>query len=303
MTAVEVDAAGRRARAGGGCRLGDLDRGTQEFQLATPLGIVTNTGVAGLTLGGGIGWLNGLHGLACDNLVAAEVVTADGRVLRASDEENEDLIWGIRGGGGNFGVVTSFEYRLHQVGPVLGGLVLYPVDQAAEVLRFYDEFARSCPDELTTVAAALAHTPSGDVMVAVVTCWSGLPGAGERALAPLRTFETPAADLIREMPYLEMQSLLDDAWPLGRHHYWKSSFLSELSDDVIDAMVRAAVAKPSARSSSSCSNSTAPLRVSHRTRPRSFIVASTGISASMPCGTTQPIPRQTLSGRERAGTP
>jgi FAD/FMN-containing dehydrogenase len=244
MNSVEVDPDGRRARAAGGCRLGELDRATQEFELATPLGIVTDTGIAGLTLGGGIGWLNGLHGLACDSLAAAEVVTADGLVLRASADENDDLFWALRGGGGNFGVVTSFEYRLHRVGPVLGGLLLHPVEQAADVLRDYGEYARSWADELSTVAALLTG-PSGDVMVGVGACWSGPLGAGARALEQLRSFGTPAADLIREMPYLEMQSLLDEGWPRGRRHYWKSSFLSELSDDVIDVLVRAALVKPS----------------------------------------------------------
>ena len=244
MRRVQVDRVARSARADAGSTLGDLDRATQAFGLATPLGIVTDTGIAGLTLGGGIGWLNGLYGLACDNVAAAEVVTADGRVLRATDEENDDLLWGLRGGGGNFGVVTSFEYRLHEVGPVLGGLVLYPLEQAVEALRFYGDFARACPDEVST-AAALLTGPSGEVMAAVGACASGPLSAGERALAPLRTFGSPAADLIRELPYVEMQSLLDEGWPHGRRHYWKSSFLDELGEDVIDVMVRLAVEKPS----------------------------------------------------------
>ena len=244
MNAVRVHPVARRAHAQGGCRLGDLDGATQAFGLATPLGIVTNTGVAGLTLGGGIGWLNGLHGLACDNVISVEIVTADGRVLHVSDEENDDLFWAVRGGGGNFGVVTSFEYRLHEVGPVLGGLVLYPLEQAAEALRFYGEFAQSCPNEVST-AAALLTGPSGELMAAVGVCWCGAPRAGERALEPLRAFGSPAVDLIREMPYVEMQSLLDEGWPPGRRHYWKSSFLRDLSDEVIDVMVDVAVEKPS----------------------------------------------------------
>ena len=210
MKGVDVDPARRRARAEAGLRLGELDRETQAVGLATPLGIVTNTGIAGLTLGGGIGWLNGLHGLACDNVLSVELVTADSRVLTASADENEDLFWGIRGGGGNFGVVTSFEYRLHPIGPVVGGLVLHPIERAEDVLRFYRDFAQSCPDELSTVAALLTG-PGGDPMVAVGVCWCGVPDAGERALESLRAVGAPAADLIRPMSYVEMQNLFDES--------------------------------------------------------------------------------------------
>ena len=247
MKNVHVDPRNRRVRAQAGLRLGELDRTTQAFGLATPLGIVTDTGVAGLTLGGGIGWLNGLHGLACDNVASVDLVTADGRVVTASAQENDDLFWGVRGGGGNLGVVTSFEYRLHPVGPVVGGFVLHPIERAADVLAFYREFARSCPDELSTVAALLTG-PGGDAMVATGVCWSGSPAAGERVLEPLRTQGSPVADLIRRISYVEMQSLLDEAWPPGRRHYWKSSFLQDLEEEAIEAMIRIALEKPSPHS-------------------------------------------------------
>src|SRR5918994_1393923 len=163
MKGIKVDPVRRTAEAQPGLTLGEFDHETQAFGLATTLGVVSLTGIAGLTLGGGLGWLNGKHGLACDNLVSADVVTADGRLLRATEEENEDLLWGIRGGGGNFGVVTSFKYQLHPIGPVLGGGLRYSAAQARDFLRFYHEFASTCPDELST-AASLGYAPDGSVV-------------------------------------------------------------------------------------------------------------------------------------------
>jgi len=244
LTQVRVDPAARTAQAQPGLRLGELDRQTQAFGLATPLGIASDTGIAGLTLGGGLGWLNGRLGLTCDNLVAAQVVLADGRLVRASADENPDLHWALRGGGGNFGVVTSFEYRLHAVGPVTGGMVLYPATEARRVLRLYDEFARGCPDNLST-GAALLTGPDGSLMLALVACHSGPLAEGERALAALRAFGPPAADQIGAMPYVVMQRLLDPSFPPGRFHYWKASFMRALSDDAIALIVDAAERKPS----------------------------------------------------------
>ncbi|HXG63467.1 MAG TPA: FAD-binding oxidoreductase, partial [Blastocatellia bacterium] len=208
MKGMRVDPARRTARAQPGLRLGDFDRETQAFGLATTMGIVSDTGLAGLTLGGGVGWLNGKYGLACDNLLAADVVTADGRFLTASASENEDLFWGLRGGSGNFGIVTSFEYQLHEVGPVLGGMVLYELGKAKEVLRFYDEFAHACPDELS-LAALCVTAPDGNRVIAIAACYCGPLAEGERALAPLRGFDTPLADLIQPMSYVQMQSFFD----------------------------------------------------------------------------------------------
>ena len=244
MKGIRVDPKLQTARAQPGLRLGEFDRETQAFGLATTLGIVSNTGIAGLTLGGGIGWLNGKFGLACDNLLSVDVVTADRRFLTASANENEDLFWGVRGGGGNFGIVTSFEYRLHHAGPVLGGMVLYPMSMAMDVLRFYHNFAHDCPDELST-AAALMTAPDGTPVVAIVVCYSGSLEDGEKALKPLRTFGSPVADLVKLMKYVEMQSLLDQGFLPGRLHYWKSNFLRTLNDDAIETMVKYASVKPS----------------------------------------------------------
>ncbi|HEV8361045.1 MAG TPA: FAD-binding oxidoreductase [Candidatus Thermoplasmatota archaeon] len=244
MKGMQVDPARRIARAQAGLRLGEFDAATQAFALATPLGIVSDTGIAGLTLGGGIGWLNGRHGLACDNVRSVDIVTADGQLRTASASEHEDLFWAVRGGGGNFGTVTSFEYQLHPVREVLGGMVLHPMRRAAETLRFYDGFARAAPDDLTT-AAALLTSPDGAPVVAVLACHCGPPADASQALKPLRDFGPPAADLFAPRSYADMQRLLDASWPPGRLHYWKSSFLRTLSDDAIATMVAHAAAAPS----------------------------------------------------------
>jgi FAD/FMN-containing dehydrogenase len=205
MKGIRVDTARRRAEAQAGLTLGEFDHETQAFGLATTLGVVSVTGIAGLTLGGGLGWLNGRHGLACDNLISADVVTADGRLLRATEEENEDLFWGIRGGGGNFGVVTSFEYRLHPISTVLAGGLSYPLAKAHEVLRFYHEFASGCPDGLSTTAS-LGVSPEGEGAISVSVCYCGPLEEGERVLRPLREFGSPLADNIEPMAYTTLQS-------------------------------------------------------------------------------------------------
>jgi FAD/FMN-containing dehydrogenase len=244
MKGMRVDPARRTVQAQPGLRLGEFDRETQAFGLATTLGIVSNTGIAGLTLGGGIGWLNGKYGLACDNLLSVDVVTADGQFLMASASANEDLFWGVRGGSGNFGIVTSFEYQLHTVGQVLGGMVLYQLSQGKEVLRFYREFAQTCPDELST-AALLVTAPDGTRVVAIAVCHCGALAEGETAVKPLRSFGSPMADLIQPMKYVEMQSLIDESWPPGRLHYWKSNFVRTLSDGAIETAVEYAARMPS----------------------------------------------------------
>jgi FAD/FMN-containing dehydrogenase len=244
MKGIRVDPVRRTADAQPGLLLRDLDHETQAFGLATPLGIVSVTGIAGLTLGGGIGWLNGKHGLACDNVLSADVVTADGQLLTASSTQEEDLYWGIRGGSGNFGVVTSFTYRLHPVGPVLGGPLLYPFTQAREVLRLYHEFASTCPDELST-AAVFAADPDGNPVVAIVACYCGAIETGEQVLRPLRGFGTPLADLIQPMAYGAMQRMFDADFPAGRQHYWRAGWLTDLSDDAIEVLLRFVAEKPS----------------------------------------------------------
>ncbi len=244
MKGIRVDLLRRTAQAQAGLTLGEFDHETQAFGLATTLGVVSVTGIAGLTLGGGLGWLNGKHGLACDNLLSADVVTADGRLLTISDEENEDLFWGIRGGGGNFGVVTLFEYQLHPVGPVLGGGLRYPTAEARDFLRFYHEFASTCPDELST-AASLGQAPDGSIVVGVAVCYCGPIEAGERVLHPLRTFGSPLEDNIQPMSYQTLQSAPDAGFPLGRQHYWKSSYLKHLSDEAIEVMLQFVAEMPS----------------------------------------------------------
>ena len=247
MKGVRIDPVHRLVQAQAGLTLGEFDHETQAFGLATTLGVVSVTGIAGLTLGGGLGWLNGKYGLACDNLISADVVTADGRLLTASEEENEDLFWGIRGGGGNFGVVTSFEYKLRPVGRVLGGGLRYPAAEARDFLRFYHEFASNCPDELST-AASLGHALDGSVVVGVAVCYCGPIEEGERVLHPLRTFGSPLEDNVQPMSYQTLQSAPDAGFPLGRQHYWKSSWLKQLSDEAIEVMLGFVTEMPSSNS-------------------------------------------------------
>ncbi len=254
MRAVDVDPAGLTARAQGGCTLGDVDRETQRHGLATPLGVVTETGIAGLTLSGGIGWLRRKHGLSCDNLVSAQVVTADGRLRTAGEGENEDLFWAIRGGGGNFGVVTSFEYRLHPVGPeVFVCFVFYPADRAREVLQSCERYLSEAPEDVAPLAffgrvpEAEEFPPAshGKPYLTLLALHPGEPAEGERILRPLREIADPIADLSSTMPYTEAQAVLDEDYPDGWRYYWKSVNVSELSDEMIDRLAEHAAAAPS----------------------------------------------------------
>jgi FAD/FMN-containing dehydrogenase len=237
MKGIHVDPTRRTARAQGGVIWAELDRETQAFGLATPGGNVSNTGVAGLTLGGGIGSLSGQFGLSCDNLLSADVVTADGQFRRASAEENPDLFWALRGGGGNFGVVTSFEFRLHPVGPlVLGGMVLHPIARAKEVLRFCRELGQTLPDE-AFVLGSLLTAPDGVPMAALILEHNGPIEEGEHVLEPARRFGPPIADLVQPMPYVVRQALLDEGFAEpGVQRYWKSGFAEELTDEIIDVI-------------------------------------------------------------------
>jgi FAD/FMN-containing dehydrogenase len=207
MRSVHVNPANRMVRVQGGATLGDLDRETHIFGLAVPCGIVPKTGIGGLTLGGGVGWLLRKYGMSIDNLLSCQVVTADGRTLSASASENEDLFWGLRGGGGNFGVVTSFEFQAHPVHTVLGGLLLYARDAAVDVVRHFRDFIQQAPDELTAYVALL-HGPDGAPLAAVIPCYCGDLAEGERVLKPLRAFGSPVLDAIQPMPFPGMQSLL-----------------------------------------------------------------------------------------------
>ncbi|WP_206664629.1 FAD-binding oxidoreductase [Dankookia rubra] len=246
MKGIHVDPTARTARAQGGVTWGEFNRETQLHGLATTGGVVSSTGVAGLTLGGGLGWLMAKHGLALDKLLSAEVVLADGRVVTASERDHPDLFWALRGGGGNFGVVASLEYRLHPVGPIVtGGLVAWPFASAWDVLRHFRDITASLPDELTLVAG-LVHAPdgSGEKMAAIVLCHCGTPAAAEEALRPIRQFGTPALDAIGPMPYAQLNAMLDAKYPRGALNYWKSSFLSALTDDAIRAMIESFAACP-----------------------------------------------------------
>ena len=238
---VQVDPGGATARVDGGATWGIVDRETQRWGLAVTGGMISSTGVGGLTLGGGLGWLMGRHGLTVDSLLAAEVVVADGSVLSVSADEHPDLFWALRGGGGNFGVVSSFVFQLHPVGPLVTGVrIVYPFSQAADVLRGYRDLTAAGPDDLT-VNAALTHLPDGSAtrVAALVGCHLGTPAEAERDLAPLRSFATPLDVELGPMEYTIVNSLLDEAYPFGALNYWKSSFLRELSDDAIDAIVAA----------------------------------------------------------------
>ena len=236
MKGVFVDADQRTARVQGGATLGDVDRETHLHGLAVPAGVVSKTGIAGLTLGGGVGWLVRKYGLTCDNVLSFEVVTADGEVLTASAERNADLFWALRGGGGNFGIVTSFLFRAYPVATVLGGLIVYARDQASAVIRHYRDFMASAPEELTAYAG-LFCTPDGMPAVGIIVCYCGDPSEGARILKPLRDFASPLADAIQSTPFPKMQTMLDADFPDGTFNYWKSTFLSKMTDDAVDIMV------------------------------------------------------------------
>jgi FAD/FMN-containing dehydrogenase len=246
MKGVHVDPRHRTVRAEPGLTWWEYNRAAAVHGLATTGGVVSSTGIAGLTLGGGIGWLMGKYGLTVDNLVSAEVVTASGEVLRASDDEHPDLFWALRGGGGNFGIVTSFEYLAHPVRTVVAGPVLHPLADARAALAFHREFTASTPDELT-VGAALLHAPdgSGTKVAALVPCHCGQLSAAEDDVKALRAFGTPLADVVASMPYPTVNTLLDAAFPKGALNYWKSGFLPDLSDAAIDIMVDAFESVPS----------------------------------------------------------
>jgi FAD/FMN-containing dehydrogenase len=244
MKSVRVDPVARTVRAEPGVLWGEFDRETQAFGLATTGGLISTTGIAGLTLGGGQGWLASKHGFAIDNLLSVDVVTADGELLTASASENAELFWAMRGAGHNFGVATSFEYRLHPLGTVLGGMTIHPFGRATDVLRFYREFAADLPDELTTGVGILTG-PDGNLVTAMVACYAGSLDEGRRVLTPLRRFGPPLADTIAPVPYVTQQTMMDAAFPYGRLNYWKSALTDELTDDVIAVLVDACGRMPS----------------------------------------------------------
>ncbi|HVL92207.1 MAG TPA: FAD-binding oxidoreductase [Acidimicrobiales bacterium] len=253
MKAIRVDPAARRVKAAGGVLWGELDRATQPFGLATTGGVISHTGIAGLTLGGGLGHLMRKHGLTVDNLLSVSLVNAESRLIHVDAESHPDLFWGLRGGGGNFGVATSFEYQLHPVGPmILGGPILWPIDAAADVLRFVSDSVVDAPDELGITVGLVPAPPApfvpvewfGKPVAALVLAWVGDHSEGTRALARLRAVATPIADAVRPLPYVALQSLLDGGAPHGRHYYWKAHRLTTLSDDVIDVFIERIASMP-----------------------------------------------------------
>ncbi len=250
MKGVRVDPEARTARVQAGVLLGELDRATQRFGLAAPAGIVTHTGVAGLTLGGGMGWLLRRHGLTIDQLLSVDVVTAGGEPVRAGEAENADLFWGLRGGGGNFGIVTEFEFRLNPVGPtVLAGPIYWPMADSPRLLRFYREWVADAPDELMTIvvhrkAPAVPFVPAelhGEPVVSVVCCYAGPMAEGERLLQPLRRFGSPVLDLCEPKPFVDHQAMFDPSFPHGRWYYHRACDVAELTDEVIDITVEHAM--------------------------------------------------------------
>jgi hypothetical protein len=250
MKRIRVDPEAGMVRAEAGVLLGELDQATQEHGLAVPAGFITHTGLAGLTLGGGMGWLQRKHGLTIDQLVSATVVTASGEVVTASETENAGLFWGLRGGGGNFGVVTEFEFRLNPVGPtVLAGPIFWPIEQSPQVLRFYRDWIAEAPDELTTIVFHRKAPPvdfvppelHGRLVVIVTCCWSGDIDAGEEVIRPLREFGSPVLDLCESKPFLQHQAMFDPTFPHGRWYYMRSCDVAELTDEVIDIAVEHAM--------------------------------------------------------------
>jgi FAD/FMN-containing dehydrogenase len=248
LRGIQVDATSRTARVEAGATWAEVDAATYAHGLAVTGGQISNTGVAGLTLGGGIGWLARPFGLTSDSLLSVDIVTADGQQRKASDSDSPDLFWGLRGGGGNFGVVTSFEFRLHPLSdPVLGGQLAYPLRSAGEALRFIRQFAAEAPDALTLTPAFL-HTPDGQQAFGIALCYAGPPEEGEQAIKPLREYGPPVEDMVGPMTYLAVQSMLDPATPPGLRYYMRSYLLDEISDGVIDTVVEAFPRVPSSRS-------------------------------------------------------
>jgi FAD/FMN-containing dehydrogenase len=233
---VRVDGERRTARAQGGATWGDFDHETHAYGLATTGGVMGTTGIAGLTLAGGHGLLMRKYGLACDNLLSVDVVTADGRLITASKQENDDLFWGLRGGGGNFGIVTSFQFQLHPVSTVLGGLLIYPLDHARGILRAYDDYTATAPDELGC-AAVLGTLPDGTKIVGILLAWCGSPESGEEVMKTLRSFGPLLADQVTVMPYPAVQSIAANFNPRGMRNYWKTSYLPGVSAEAIEIML------------------------------------------------------------------
>ena len=304
MRNVQVDPAASIARVGGGALLGDLDHATSAFGLATTAGIISTTGVSGLTLGGGIGYLARRYGLSCDNLLSADVVTADGRLLTASERQNEDLFWALRGGGGNFGVVTSLEFQLHPVGEIVGGPIFFELEDAGDVMRAYRDYIAKAPEELGAffafqIAPPLPFIPEdrhGDTLCAIVTCWTGPPAEADTVLEPLRSAGSIVAEHVGPMPYSALNGAFDALLPAGLQHYWKADFVKELTDDAIDAHLQHGPKVPVMQSTMHMYPINGAVHRVGRTRPPSRIATWSSRASSPACGPTRPTRRRTRSG-------
>ena len=245
MKAIHIDAANKTATAEPGVILREFDAATIQLGLATTGGTVSDTGLAGLTLGGGLGYLMGRFGITADNLLSAEMVLANGDQVKVDKDNYPDLFWAIRGGGGNFGIVSKFEYRLHSFGPnVVAGMILYPMDKAKEVFKFYRDYIRKAPDEMMSYSGFIV-TPDGLPVTFILPAWTGDVKDAEKHLAPLRSFGSPIADMITEMPYLQLQSILGAAAPTGIRRYWKSGYFTDLSDELLDIVLSNVATRPS----------------------------------------------------------
>jgi FAD/FMN-containing dehydrogenase len=245
MKAIHVDVAGKTATAEPGVILREFDAATIPHGLATTGGTVSDTGIAGLTLGGGLGYLMGRFGITADNLLSVEMVTANGEQIKVDKDNHPDLYWAIRGGGGNFGIVSKFKYQLHTFGPnLIAGMILYPMDKAKEVFQFYRDYIRKAPDEMMSYSGFIV-TPDGLPVTFILPAWTGDIKDAEKHLAPLRSFGSPIADMITEMPYVQLQSILDAAAPTGIRRYWKSGYFTELSDELLDIVIRNVATRPS----------------------------------------------------------
>lgn len=245
MKAIDIDVENKIAFAEPGVLWKEFDAATIQHRLATTGGTVSDTGIAGLTLGGGLGWLMSKHGTTCDNLLSAEMITAEGETIKVDKDNHPDLFWAIRGGGGNFGIVSRFQYQLHDVDTtVIAGMILYPMDQGKAVMQFYRDYARTAPDELMAYSGFIV-TPDGLPVTFVLPAWMGKKEDAEKNLAPLRSFGTPLADMVAEIPYLQLQSILDAAAPTGIRRYWKSGYFLNITDELLDIVLRHVATRPS----------------------------------------------------------
>ena len=245
MKAIELDVQNKIARVQGGVLWRELDAATLQHELATVGGTVSDTGIGGLTLGGGFGWLGGMHATTSDNLLSAELVTVNGKILRVDEANHPDLFWAIRGGGGNFGVVTLFEFRLHKIySTVMAGMILHPMEKAKEMFHFYRDYVRQAPDQLMSYSGFIV-TPDGQPVAMMLPAWMGDPAEAEKWLGPLRKFGPPLADMVSEMPYAELQKILDPAAPPGLRRYWKSGFFTDITDNLLDIILKNLESRPS----------------------------------------------------------